>query len=237
MIIVDIETIPCQNEEIREQIFKNAKDNFKAPSTLTKAQAIKDLELGEDGKYKTLADLKVMWAEEMGPTLYAEKAEEEYRKTSFNGGLGEIVSIAWADLEGEIHLSNRSLKGSEAGVIDNFFRSVREMTNATPYFIGHNLTFDLKFIYQRACILEVERPFRIPHNGRHERDYFCTMTEWAGFNNKVSLDSLAGYLGIEGKGDMDGSKVWDYMQKGLHGEVGLYNKEDVKLTREVYKRL
>jgi predicted PolB exonuclease-like 3'-5' exonuclease len=45
-------------------------------------------------------------------------------------------------------------------------------------------------------------------------------------------------LGLDGKpGDIDGSKVWDFVEAGKYEEVMTYNKYDVEQGRKVYKRL
>ncbi len=43
-------------------------------------------------------------------------------------------------------------------------------------------------------------------------------------------------LGIDGKGDIDGSKVWDYVQAGRIAEVAEYCKGDISRTLAMYKR-
>jgi predicted PolB exonuclease-like 3'-5' exonuclease len=44
-------------------------------------------------------------------------------------------------------------------------------------------------------------------------------------------------LGIPGKGDMDGSKVWPMFQAGQHKEIASYCMDDVRRTREMHKRM
>ena len=64
------------------------------------------------------------------------------------------------------------------------------------------------------------------------------MTEFAGYNNRISMNDLCLALGIDGKGDdIDGSKVWDFVQQGKIAEVAEYNKADVVRTRAIYNRM
>lgn len=53
----------------------------------------------------------------------------------------------------------------------------------------------------------------------------------------VSMDNLCRFFGIEGKGDMDGSMVYDYFLEGRIGEVAQYCIKDCETTRELYKLL
>jgi predicted PolB exonuclease-like 3'-5' exonuclease len=65
-----------------------------------------------------------------------------------------------------------------------------------------------------------------------------TMTMFAGFGNRISLDKLCRVLGIDSPKDgIDGSKVYDYLRDGKIEEVAAYCKRDIKATREAYHRL
>ena len=64
------------------------------------------------------------------------------------------------------------------------------------------------------------------------------MIEWAGPNGRIKQDTLCKTLGIEGKpGDIDGSKVWDFIKAGDGARVVEYNIDDVEKCRRVYDRL
>ena len=67
---------------------------------------------------------------------------------------------------------------------------------------------------------------------------FDTMTQFAGFGNRISLDKLCLALGIKSpKGEIDGSMVGQYVADGRIDEVSEYCKRDVVATREVYQRM
>ncbi len=84
----------------------------------------------------------------------------------------------------------------------------------------------------------VKPPFKLPFNGRHGSDFFCTQIAWAGFKGRASQDSICNALGIDGKpDDIDGSKVWDFVRDGKVKRVEEYNIDDVEKNREIYKRL
>ena len=76
-LFIDIETIPQQPEaEAKTEIAKN----IQAPAQMSKAETIAAWHAGE-GSYAGVKDALI---------------EETYRKTSFDGAKGEIISIAFA---------------------------------------------------------------------------------------------------------------------------------------------
>ena len=241
-VFFDIETVPAQSgPHSYEHYLAAEKDSFKAPSSLTKAQACKDLGLiGDDAKYTSKDDAIAKWevkfAEEKAPQV----AEEKWRKTSFDGGAGEVISIAWAFDDGEILSLARQLDQSESDMISAFFEIIEmECGNKQPYFIGQYIAgFDLKFIFHRAVILGVKPNFNLPFDGRHGKDFYCTQAAWAGYGGRMSQDSLCKAMGIVGKpDDIDGSKVWDFVRDGKVERVEEYNRDDVNKVRQIYNRL
>lgn len=208
-IFLDIETIPTQNPAHQAFVVENLSppSNYKNQETIDK------------------------WL--------AENRESAILKTSLDGAFGEIVAIGVAiDDLAPICLYREDWQSAdrEADILKRFHSYLREigsMRNTVPHFIGHNYAkFDERFIYQRSVINKV-KPYYTPT--RH--NIFDTMTEWAGYGGTVSLAKLCQVLGIEAKGDIDGSKVWDYVQADKIHEVAEYCKADVHRVREVYKRM
>lgn len=238
-VYLDIETIPGQG--LYEEFLKEAPDNFKAPSTLTKAKACEDLGLtGNDAKFTSKDDAIAKWEKQFSEEKAPEVAEENWRKTSFDGAKGEIISIAWAVCDQDVKSVSRELGGSESDMLREFFSRLDNYLNGRPpYFIGQFVAgFDLKFIFHRAVILGVKPPFDLPFNGRHGKDFYDTQTAWAGFGGRMSQDNMCKALGIEGKpGDIDGSKVWDHVRDGMIDRVVEYNIDDVNKVRQMHKRL
>lgn len=236
---IDIETIPGQG--LYEEFLKDAQENFKAPSDLTKTKACADLGLtGNDAKLTSKDDAVAQWVEQFSKEKAPEVAEQNWRKTSFDGAKGEIISIAWAVGDESVEASWRDLGQSEEAMLANFFRLLAQRLNARPpFFIGQFVAgFDLKFIFQRAVILQVEPPFNLPFNGRHDQHYYDTQQAWAGFKGRMSQDNMCKALGIEGKpGDIDGSNVWDHVRDGDIKRVMEYNIDDVEKVRKLHKRL
>lgn len=106
--------------------------------------------------------------------------------------------------------------------------------------VGHNIKeFDLRFLFQRAIINGVKPTFPLRTGSRYGGEFvFDTMTEWAGWGNRISLANLCKALDIPVKtGDITGATVWDAVKAGRIHDVAEYCMADVVATREVYKRL
>lgn len=232
-IYLDIETIPGQQEFVKEELLAEAeetKSTLKAPANYKDPEAI---EKYLSTKFKEI-DAEV---------------DDKWRKTSFDGGLGQIacISVAFGD-EAPINIYEEDWKNKEADVLARFYMHVISATKKEvgrrPVFVGHNVAnFDLRFLYQRSIMLGVKPPSVMPYNVKPWDDaIFDTMTAWAGFNKTVKLDKLCRIFGIAQKGaeigeEIDGSQVWDYVQRGEIAKVALYCGGDVERCRGVYKRL
>lgn len=246
-IVIDIETCPAQDPAVLAAFRESVSANFKAPSTLTKEQAAADLGMTDKDaiKFTSKDSMMALWAEKFKVEATEAAAQSEWRKTSFDGGLGHICVIgASVDDESPYAFYSCDWHKDEAQVLRDFFAFVDSVCaahpNVRPVFIGHNLIeFDLRFIFQRAVVLGVKPSVHIPFSARPWGDSsaFDTMTAWAGARNRVSLDKLSKVLCGAGKGDMDGSMVWDYVNAGRIDEVAEYCRNDVSMTRAIYKRM
>lgn len=218
-IVIDIETCPAQDPAVKAHLAAT----LQPPGNISKAETI------------------AQWHAEKKPAA----VEEAWRKTSFDGGLGHICVIGVAIDDSEpVSIFRADWQAGEADTLREFFAMVdaqcNKHPNVRPVFIGHNLIeFDLRFIYQRAVVLGVHPSRHIPFNARPWGDssVFDTMTAWAGARNTVSLDKLGRVLGLGGKGDMDGSMVWDAVNEGRIDEVAAYCKNDIEITRAAYRRM
>jgi len=261
-VFLDIETI-CAQGNARQAFIDSAIANYKPPSTLTKTAACLDLGVSVSAAKGISKDEAIQqWVERFGPAAAEAVGDAEWRKTSLDGGQGEVISIAWAVGDGEIGSVSRDYKdaSSEPPMINAFFNRlitglthpqiisrdattgredvVRQRHTDKPYFIGHNIPFDLKFLFRRAVILGIKPPFELPFNGWHGKDYYDNMYAWCGKGDRISQDNLCKALGLEGKPDgIDGSRVWDEVKAGNISRVVEYNKSDVHAVRSVYNRL
>jgi len=237
-IFIDIETIPDQTPGAVELIAE--KLTVKAPD-LTKPKLIEALGLDpQQGKFKTVPELKELWIENNGSAAKQQQATDQWLKTSFDGAKGQICCICVEAETGEIG----SFIGNEVEILESL-NSFIEATAAfnrvetKPYFIGHNsIKFDLPFLHKRFVINRVKPKFKLIPHGRHGSTAFDTMVEWAGFGNRISMDNLAAALNIKGKTEgMDGSKVWPEYLAGNIEKIADYCADDVSCTRDIYNAL
>ena len=246
IITIDIETIPAQDPAVLDGFRAAMSKNFKAPSTLTKEQAAIDLGITDKDRIKfTSKDSMISeWSERFKIEASEAAAQEQWRKTSFDGALGHVcvIGLAFND-EPPISIWSTNFYDREAGMLSEFFDMIdvriSEHPDVRPTFVGHNIIhFDLRFLFQRAVMLGVKPSRHIPFNARPWDDgVYDTMTRWAGANDRVKLDKLAKAMNIGSKGDIDGSMVWDYVRDGRIAEVANYCCNDVSMTRSIYKRM
>jgi hypothetical protein len=247
-IVIDIETIPDQREGALDSYLTSAKEEFRAPSTLTKEQAAKDLGLTnkDEIKFTGKDEMVARWVEHFREAKAPEQAEQKWRKTALNGSSGELAVIGYA-IDGGCVTSFQRPDLSVAGeqeLLGNFFDAIGKdilAENGSKFdicLIGHNLeSFDLRFLFQRAVIRRV-RPSINLNVARYSDKLYDTMTAWAGFQGHISLDALCKALGVPSPKDgLDGSMVWDYVRDGRIDEVAQYCRADVAATRQVFQRM
>jgi 3'-5' exonuclease len=161
---------------------------------------------------------------------------ELHEKTSLDGTFGRICCIGVIkEVDGK-EVQKEVFCGDEKEVLTKFWESAKGVNR----FIGHNiLEFDFPFIYQRSIINGVRPRNDISFARYRDLPVFDTMRQWTLWSrNTVKLDTLAKVLGFPtSKGDIDGSKVWEYYKKGKINEISEYCMKDVELTRQVYKKM
>ena len=224
-VFLDIETIPAQPEESTKIVIA---ESINPPAQMKKAETITAWHNG-DGKYAGEKDAAI---------------EAQYRKGALDGGAGEAISVCFS-VDGNTSIIYRSLDDedcTESMLLRQAFEKIQqdndERSHTPPYFIGHNIKFDLKFLWRRAKVLDINVPFKLPFRGRHRTDFFDNSAEWCEYNEYISQDKLAKCLGIPGKpDDIDGSKVWDHVKAGNVARVAEYNQYDVETVIEIYERL
>lgn len=211
-VYFDIETIPAQTPDVIEAI----RSGVKPPANIKKAESIEK------------------WHAEQGD----QAADEAVAKTSFDGGRGHICTIAWAvNAESAVAWHARTV-ADERSVIEAFFDSLPRFKQVT--LVGHNVaSFDLPFLKKRAVALGIVMPPAnvFPRDTKPwDKGIHDTMTMWAGTKDRVSMDDLCSFLGIDGKDGMDGSKVAEAWANGRHDEIAAYCRDDVNRTRAIHQR-
>lgn len=219
-VFFDLETLPSQDPAVKAELAAAVT----APAKLSKPESI---------------------AEWLAANRESE-AEAAWLKTSFDGGVGQACVIGWAIEDEEPQSLQVGALGreDEADMIEEWFRALHEVHRGTsgtrPCFVGHNIIgFDLPFLWKRAMVLNVKPPLWFPRNPKPWSDVVCdTMLLWDSTQRAGgSMDRLCRLLGISGKGDMDGSKVWPMVRDGQIDAVSEYCRDDVERTRAMYRRM
>lgn len=218
-IYLDIETIPAQSQGKKDRIAASVK----APGTLKKPDSI------------------AAWEKDTKPQAVIEAID----KTSFNGAYGHICCIGWAvdDKLSQSYSMVDFSEDEEAEMIDKFFGALRREKNINyidiATIVGHYVAgFDIRFLMQRAIVLGVRLPSWWPKDPKPwDKNVFDTMTAWAGAKDTISLDNLCFALGIEGKGDIDGSMISQLWNEGRHEEIALYCRQDVDRVRQIHRKM
>ncbi|TQN55361.1 hypothetical protein FLX27_29985 [Agrobacterium tumefaciens] len=215
-LYLDIETIPAQTEAAKERVASTVKP----PAQMKKAETI------------------ATWEKEQKPAA----VEEAIAKTSFDGGMGHVCCIGFAINDGQIYSESVKTLLEERQAIEAFIDAVeisRQNGWETIQIVGHFVAgFDLRFLTQRAIVLGVRLPDWWPRDPKPwSNEVFDTMVAWAGAKGTVSLDALCFSLGLEGKGDVDGSMVAQMWVDGKHDEIGSYCRDDVARVRRVHQKM
>jgi len=137
------------------------------------------------------------------------------------------------DAVGAPHIGQRD----EAALIQSFVDRIASLRPALVTFNGNG--FDLPVLRYRAML------HRINAHGLSARPYFnrysidaidlCDVLGSFGSGGKATLHEICRTLGLEGKpGGIDGSKVSEFVEKGLIDEVAAYCESDVINTYRLW---
>lgn len=236
----DIETLPCQDE----QLIADWRAELTAEAELAK------LSVKAPANYKDQEKIDAYIADKIDELMTGLDAalEAKVAKTSFDGLYGSIACIGWAFGDGEVQCTNPN--PTEAEIIAEFYAAIEsalEVTyhggsTSTPLQVcGHNLAgFDLPFLKARSIILGIKPPPGIWRAMKAKPWDEClqdTMLLWSSDSQKrVSMDKLCKVLGIQGKDGFDGSMVAATWPTDPQKVID-YCCDDVSRTRSIYKRL
>jgi len=225
-VFIDIETIPAQSDVAMDLLKSNieqAKEKLSPPSNY---------------KAETAEKWMIKKREELDSGF-----EQAHLKTSFNGDLGEIITIGMI-IDGNRYVVNRTKDYPEADLLRGFvFKVETAIKNKGETFkkiqwVGHNvIKFDLPFLFKRCVINGINPSFAIPNNARHGFDAYDTMSGWAGFGGHISQDNLCKILGLSTKDGMDGSKVYQVWLDEKYDDIAKYCLSDVNTVVALYERL
>jgi len=218
LLFLDIETRPGP-ESLRDEI----KSNLAPPATMSKPETIKK------------------WWEEKGEA----EVEDRFRSTALSAATARLLCIGYAIDAGDPIVIHGNDREGEEVILGDFFKMMDDLMGKCGCFdiriVGDNLGFDLKFLYQKACIWGMKPPIMFLREwNKHQWDRCDIGLKWAGsqqLKDRVSLKKIAGALGIPCKTKLEGRQVYDAFMKGGHADIYDYCSEDVRVIREVWGRL
>lgn len=218
-LFLDIETLPAARADVREYIAAGVTP----PGNISKAETI------------------AKWNAESRP----QAVEDAIHKTSLDGTFGRVCCIGFA-LDDGAPVTIFSAD-DERLVLRLFAEALHERLPAHDLFttvvVGHNVSaFDLRFLVQRYIVNSMQPPAAILRAAEarpwEASKVFDTMVQWAGVGNRISLDKLCMALSIPSpKGELDGSKVAEFVAAGRHQEVRDYCERDVAAVRVAWGRM
>ena len=228
-IFLDIETAPTNRPEIIREI----EQGISPPGNISKAETI------------------AAWERDKKPAAI----DEAVNRTALDAGMGgQIIAVGIAnDDHDPVILDREPSDDSDAALLRTAFAYINDMLmdaapisptdgerlfKPDPYFIGHNIAFDLGFLWRRAVMTGVPIPFALPAPSdiRHGKNCFCTMQAWAGYGNRISLSRLARALHIPDPkaGEVNGANAWQFWRDGDLDAVHKYCQADVMTARRIY---
>jgi predicted PolB exonuclease-like 3'-5' exonuclease len=166
--------------------------------------------------------------------------ETEFRKRAVITYKSQIICLAWAYDDEPVQAVHDT---NEDNLLQVFFSNIlrtdkqRQEFNACN-FVGHNVMFDLKTIAQR-CFKYGFNMSGITTLHAYSPRIIDTMKLFTLGDRQdyVSLDVIAKFLEIPLAKSMKGSEVYDEYLAGNIEKITEYCKNDVELTRLVYKKL
>jgi hypothetical protein len=216
-LFLDIETLPTDRADVRAYLAASVTH----PGNISKAETI------------------AKWNEESRPGA----VDEAVAKTGLDGSFGRVCVIGWALDDGDVltALSDRH----ERDVLEEFADRLQIPRNQelSTCVVGHNVSgFDLRFLVQRYIVHNLRPPAVIARAAQAKlwevEKVFCTMTQWAGVGNRVSLEKLCLALSISSpKSDITGATVAAAVAAGRIDDVAAYCVGDVQATRAVHRRM
>lgn len=171
-------------------------------------------------------------------------AAEQHARLGLNGLYGEVCVIGYAVGEGKPVMMSRS-DGDEIGLLRLAFDDMSAIArdNVAGYeheltLVGHNIEFDIRFLFHRAVRHGIPIPRCIkgafdPNKGRYNT--FDTMKVWSGYKDFVKLKDLARELLGDTCEDIDGSEVGGLWTSDP-GKVVEHCRQDVERVRSLYRK-
>jgi hypothetical protein len=154
---------------------------------------------------------------------------------------GQLLCIGWAfgTEAARTAIMGRDGIDTERDLLHAFQASLleRRCDLGRLAWVGHNIrAFDLPWIWRKALQHRLYPLASVIPRHRYDRRVQDTMEMWAAdFRDRVSLDAIASFLGLQGKPEgIDGSQVYDYWLAGDLDSIREYCRQDVELVYSVH---
>ena len=154
--------------------------------------------------------------------------------SALDWSLGHIVCVGMLFLEEGPERELCFAGPEEAELLRQFWAAIRPEDR----FIGHNvLGFDLPYLQARTVVCEVEPSRSFDLRRYSSSAVYDTMQVWSNWDRQKfpKLETLAATLGLEGKSG-SGDQVSKWFEANDWERIKQYCMQDVRLTREVYRR-
>lgn len=178
------------------------------------------------------------------------KTEEVQRKTALSGDFGRILCIGYTDERADgtrrmgvigFDKESKTFHLDERQMLERFWNLMRGFNPSRDRVVGHNIfEFDLRFILKRSRINGICPTAELSFRRYANQPVYDTMCEWECWSrDKIKLEHLAAAFSLPSSKteDIDGGKVFELYQAGRHQEIFDYCLRDVRLTREIYRRM
>lgn len=223
--IIDIETVPREDCPLPEF------DPAKVPTGQAKKPETINAKIDEA---KAEFDLNIKAFKEAGTGPLA-------KAMSLDPERGRIFSVGHIRCEDSGEEISRACYAAETLDLEaKVLKDIRDVLQDGNLIMGFNIkSFDIPYIWKRGIISRVpvfrnylDLVAKYKHNKAMD-----LMTVWTNYDPRMaSQDHVCRVLGIEGKGDMDGSKVYPAFLKGEFDKIMEYNLDDCEKVREIAMR-
>ncbi len=226
MIVIDIETIPAQEEKLPTYVkeYLNNDRRFN----------------GIDGRLKNKEKI-----EAAKQTPEAESKRIKARSLSSDFGqiivIGIIAKYMDVDDSGEpfMHTEEIALTGNEVDILKEFWQILQY--HSDKIVVANGINFDIPFIIKRSIYNNIKPTVPIKarkYNYDQVFDVTMALANWD-VKNALPLEVYAEMMGIKRNTSdyIGGANVYDEYKKGNIDDIARYCIEDCRLTLKVYDKI
>lgn len=165
------------------------------------------------------------------------KQKEQHAKQALNSMEGVIFCVSIAIENDPVE----TFTGDEVVILDSlngFLNGFKNNGYVSHVFVGHNIYFDLGFLYHKSILHKSPLRHILP-KAKDRGMVIDTQKEWnlGQYGKYTKLADIAKFLGIEQRDEIDGSQVWDAYKRGNFEQIISHCESDVEVVRAINKLL